>query len=164
MPYFESRKSVGERSRNEVAGYSARPLDFLSAPANNQLYGWTDSWGANERHFFPGLAAAMLLGIGLWRGSRPIRLVYGAGLGLAIVLTLGFNGGLYTLLYDWVLPFRALRVPARAGILILLSTAVLAGAGLAWLLARLTRPPGKTGTRRGSDLRGVNRVRARRRR
>ena len=137
MPYFESRKSVGERSRTEVAGYSAKPLDFLSAPANNRLYGWTDSWGENERRFFPGLAAAMLLGIGLWRGSGPIRLVYGAGLGLAIVLTLGFNGGLYTLLYDWVLPFRALRVPARAGILILLSTAVLAGAGLAWLLARL---------------------------
>ena len=52
------------------------------------------------------------------------------------MLTLGFNAGLYTLLYDWVLPFRGLRVPARAGILVLLGIAVLAGAGFARVLGR----------------------------
>jgi len=41
------------------------------------------------------------------------------------------------LLYEWVLPYRGLRVPARADILILVGLAVLAGYGLDRLLKRL---------------------------
>jgi len=137
VPYLDSRDAVGERPRSEVEEYSARPADFLSAPANNWLYGWTDAWGANERHLFPGLVAVVLVAVGLWRTADPRLRVHGLGLVLAVVLALGFNAGLYTLLYDWVLPYRGLRVPARAGILILLGTAVLAGAGLARLLDRV---------------------------
>jgi hypothetical protein len=134
VPYLDSREALGERPRKEVAKYSARPTDFLAAPASNWLYGWTDAWGANERHLFPGLVALVLALVGVWRtADRRLRL-HGLGLVFAVMLALGFNAGLYRLLYDWVLPFRGLRVPARAGILILLGTAVLAGAGLARLL------------------------------
>ena len=136
VPYQESLRAVGERPRADVAGYSARPLDFLSAPANNWLYGRTSRWGANERHLFPGVVALALAVVGLWGTTDPRLRIHGLGLGFALVLALGFNAGLYTLLYDWVLPFRGLRVPARAGILVLLGIAVLAGAGLARILGR----------------------------
>jgi hypothetical protein len=77
---------------------------------------------------------------GLWPPFNRVRMVQAVGLALAVDLTLGFNGGLYRLLYDWVLPFRGLRVPARADILVLLGTAVFAGFGLTRLMAELTRP------------------------
>jgi len=69
-----------------------------------------------------------------------VRIIHAVGLALAVDLTLGFNGGLYRLLYDWVLPFRGLRVPARADILVLLGTAVFAGYGLTRLMGELNRP------------------------
>ena len=139
IPYLETRKQVGERSESEVAGYSARPADFVSAPRNNLLYGWTDPIGANERHLFPGAVAVVLVLVGLWRPLDRIGVVHAAGLVLSIVLALGFNGYLYTWLYEWVLPYRGLRVPARAGILILLGTAVFAGFGLVRVQAWLSR-------------------------
>jgi hypothetical protein len=71
-------------------------------------------------------------------------MVHAIGLALAVDLTLGFNGGLFRLLYDWVLPFRGLRVPARADILVLLGTSVFAGYGLARLLAEASRPAVRT--------------------
>ena len=136
VPYQESLRAVGERPRSDVAAYSARPLNFLSAPSNNWLYGGTSRWGANERHLFPGAVALALSLVGLWGTADPRLRIHGLGLGFALLLALGFNAGLYTLLYDWVLPFRGLRVPARAGILVLLGIAVLAGAGLARILGR----------------------------
>ena len=136
VPYQQSHKAVGDRPRSEVAAYSARPLNFLSAPANNWLYGRTSQWGANERYLFPGAVALALAVVGLWRTANPRLRIHGVGLAFSLVLALGFNAGLYTLLYDWVLPFRGLRVPARAGILVLLGIAVLAGAGFARVLSR----------------------------
>ena len=136
VPYQHSHKAVGDRPRAEVADYSARPLDFLSTPANNWLYGPTAPWGANERHLFPGVMALALAVAGLWGTADPRLRIHGVGLVFSLVLALGFNAGLYTLLYDWVLPFRGLRVPARAGILVLLGIAVLAGAGFSRVLRR----------------------------
>ena len=123
IPYMRSRAELGDRPPTDVASYSAVPSDFLSAPRNNRLYGWTEPIGANERHLFPGVVATLLLIVGLWPPYDRTRLLHAAGLALALELTLGFNGGLYQLLYEWVLPFRGLRVPARADILVLLGTA-----------------------------------------
>jgi hypothetical protein len=139
IPYLQSRAAVGERSVNDVKIYSATPVDFVSAPESNRVYGWTSTSGANERHLFPGAAALALAVIGLTVSrDRRIR-IHAVGLAFALVLTLGTTAGLYSLLYEWVLPFRGLRVPARAGILVLLGTAVLAGTGLVWLGARWSR-------------------------
>ena len=63
---------------------------------------------------------------------------------MALELTFGFNAHVYKLLYDWVLPFRGLRVPARAYVLVLLGVAVIAGVGFSRLIAslrRVTRAP-----------------------
>jgi hypothetical protein len=123
----------------EIAGYSATLTDFLSAPATNRLYGWTERFGANERHLFPGLVAVSLLIVGLWPPLDRRRAVHAAALALAFQLALGSNGWIYDLLYAWVLPYRGLRVPARADILIVLGTAVLAGYGMSRLAARMGR-------------------------
>jgi hypothetical protein len=140
VPYMRSRADVGERNPSEIAGYSAVPSDFLSAPSNNRFYGWTDFLGANERHLFPGFVALALLVVGFWPPLDRTRMLHAVGLALAVDLTLGFNGGLYQFLYAWVLPFRGLRVPARADILVLLGTAVIAGFGLTRITRTIRRP------------------------
>jgi len=139
LPYLDSRSVVGERKVEEITGYSAQPLDFLSAPSTNRLYGWTSEWGANERHLFPGVVVVCLAVAALWRTADRRLRVHAVGLVVALILTLGLNAGVYRVLYELVLPYRGLRVPARAAILMLLSLSVLAGAGLAWILRRL--PP-----------------------
>ena len=138
LPYMKSRAEVGDRPMSDVVGYSAHPMDFLSAPANNVLYGWTDELATNERHLFPGIVATLLLVVGLWPPLDRTRAVHAAALAFALLLTLGVNGPIYKLLYDWVLPFRGLRVPARADILVLLGTSVLAGFGLTRLMSAMT--------------------------
>ncbi len=140
VPYMRSRSEVGDRPPGELSTYSAKPADFAAAPANSLLYGWTEPFASNERHLFPGFVGLVLLIAGLWPPLNRVRIVHAVGLALAVDLTLGFNGGLYRLLYDWVLPFRGLRVPARADILVLLGTAVFAGYGLTRLMTALTSP------------------------
>jgi hypothetical protein len=63
------------------------------------------------------------------------RWAYALGLLFAFDLSLGFNGLSYRLLYDYVLPYRGLRVPARMGIITGFSLAVLVGYGAARLAA-----------------------------
>jgi len=139
LPYLGNRERVGDRPAGEIAGYSAELTDFVSAPRTNRLYGWTDSFGAPERHLFPGLVAVSLLVVGLWPPLDRQRAIHAAALALAFQLALGSNGWIYDLLYEWVLPYRGLRVPARADILVVLGTAVLAGYGMARLARRLGR-------------------------
>ena len=64
--------------------------------------------------------------------ARPSRteFAYGLGLLLAFDVSLGLNGLTYSPLYDYFLPFRALRIPARMGIMVGFSLAVLAGYGV----------------------------------
>ena len=139
VPYMQNRSRVGDRNPREISGFSAEMKDFLSAPSTNRLYGWTAGLSVDERHLFPGLVAGALLVVGLWPPFSRMRMAHAVGLALALQLTLGFNGFIYGPLYEWVLPFKGLRVPARADILVLLGTCVLAGFGLARILARIER-------------------------
>jgi hypothetical protein len=90
-----------------------------------------------ERRLFPGFVAVALAIVGLWPPLNAIRLAYGLGLLLAFDVSLGFNGLLYPALYDYFLPFKALRVPARMGLMVGFSLAVLAGYGVARIAGRL---------------------------
>jgi hypothetical protein len=130
LPYLANRDRLGDRRASDVAVYSAEASDFLSAPNNSVLYGWTERAGAPERHFFPGFVAIFLVVVGVWPPFDRVRVLHVAGLLLAVQLALGFNGLIYRTLYEWVLPFRGMRVPARADILILVGTAILAGFGM----------------------------------
>jgi hypothetical protein len=69
-----------------------------------------------------------------------VRVAYALGLGLAFDLTLGFNATTYRFLYEYAPPFRALRIPALAVILVAFSLAVLAGFGIARVSARIKAP------------------------
>jgi hypothetical protein len=64
-------------------------------------------------------------------------LAYALGLILAFDVSLGFNGVIYRGLYDYFLPFKALRIPARMGLMVGFSLAVLAGYGATRIAERL---------------------------
>ena len=145
--YLGAHKVVGERPRDEVEqNGSARPSDYLGVAEENVLYGsLLKPFGRGERRLFPGFLAVALAIAGAstlstrrtagTRGTagtqRTIVLAYLLGLLIAFDISLGFNGITFRLLYDYALPFRGLRIPARAGIIVGFSIAVLAGFGVA---------------------------------
>lgn len=143
LPYFANREVVGVRQPFEVLTYSAQPQDYLVANHKNLVYGWTDSMlGSSERHLFPGAIAIGLALLGLIRPSRAARtrvVAYAAGLVFAIDASLGLNGWFFAWAYDHLPGFQGLRAPARFGIIVVLSLAVIGGFGAARLFAELTR-------------------------
>jgi hypothetical protein len=137
VPYLQIRQKVGDRRTHDVQVYSATARDFISAPSTNRLYGWSYSLGAPERHLFPGLVVTGLFVVGLWPPLSRTVVVHLVGLIASLELTFGLNAHVYRFLYEWVLPFRGLRVPARAYVLVLAGIAVIAGVGLTRVLAAL---------------------------
>jgi len=143
-PYREATKTKGERSRYEVAAYSAWPSDYLRAHFRSALYGEHMLEGRQpERALFPGVVPIALAAAGLTPPLGAVRLAYVAGLLVAFDGSLGFNGLSYPYLYDWFSPIRGLRVPARFSVLVGLSLAVLAGFGVRRLM---TLPRHRRGT------------------
>jgi hypothetical protein len=139
--YLSARQLVGERRTEEIMAGSARWRNYLAAPASNRLYGWTaERFGRHERRLFPGLVALTLAIVALWPPWSAVRAAYALGLVFAIDLTLGLHGLSYRFLYAHATPFRALRIPALAVILVGFSLAVLAGFGIARISARLRAP------------------------
>ena len=123
------RQSIGERPKAAVQIYSAQPSDYLAI-----RHPMPRSGGCNERQVFPGVLIVVLALVAVWPPVRPVRVVYLVGLAVAFDLSLGTNGIVYPFLYDWCLPFRGLRAPARYSMLVGLSLAVLAGFGSARLI------------------------------
>jgi hypothetical protein len=68
------------------------------------------------------------------------KIAYALGLLIAFDISLGYHGLTYPLLYEYFVPFRALRIPARNGIIVGLSLAVLAGYGVAHMAAMVRSP------------------------
>jgi hypothetical protein len=137
--YLGARRVVGERPAAEVASQSASLENYLGPPEANLLYGRVlSAFAAPERHLFPGFVAVALALVALWPPLSRTRAAYALGLVVALDMSLGFNGLTYRVLYDYVLPFRALRIPARMGVLVGFSLAVLAGCGTARILRRVS--------------------------
>lgn len=156
--YLAARSVVGERGLEEVAQFSATWRNYLAPPELNVVYGnLFAGFRDPERRLFPGFVAVALAIVGLWprkhentkpnggsfalswfRGyvSTP-QFAYALGLILAFDVSLGFNGVIYRGLYDYFLPFKALRVPARMGLMVGFSLAVLAGYGATRIVERL---------------------------
>jgi hypothetical protein len=136
--YLGARKVVGERGRQEVADGSAMPRNYLAPPEVNLVYGKLFArFMEPERRLFPGFIAIALAAVALWPPLSATRIAYALGLLIAFDVSLGFNGVVYRALYDYFLPFRALRIPARMGIMVGFSLAVLAGYGAARIGERL---------------------------
>jgi hypothetical protein len=140
--YMAARKVVGERGLAEVADGSATWRNYLAPPEVNAVYGKMFArFMQPERRLFPGFVAIALAMVGLWPPVSATRLAYGLGLLLAFDVSLGFNGVIYRALYDYFLPFKALRIPARMGLMVGFSLAVLAGHGATRLVSRLRSQP-----------------------
>jgi hypothetical protein len=134
--YLAARRVVGERSAEEVTSGSATWRNYLSAPSVNAVYGrWSEVFGGSERRLFPGFVAIALAIVAMCPPISKIRLTYGIALLFAFDVSLGFHGLTYPALYAYVLPFRALRIPARMGLIVGFTLAVLAGLGAARLTA-----------------------------
>jgi hypothetical protein len=140
--YLEARKVVGERSAEEVEKGSAQIRNYLGPPEFNLLYGEAlKPFADGERRLFPGFAAIALALVGILMAprletNRRAIWAYTVGLAVAFDLSLGFNGLLYPVLYEYVLPFRGLRIPARMGVIVGFSLAVLAGFGTDAMMRR----------------------------
>lgn len=153
LAYLEVRRVVGERALQEVVDGSATWQSYLAAPAANVMYGKVFArFVRPERVLFPGFVAVVLAVVALLprgrfepelRTSNPepgTRFAYALGLLFAFDISLGVHGVTYRLLYEYVLPFRALRAPARMGVMVGFSLAVLAGFGVARIASALRSP------------------------
>lgn len=138
-PYLRSRAHLGERDEIVNRVYSAWPGDYLKPNARSTTYGSRLPTGEAERCLFPGITPVVLSAIALIPPMSTASLAYGTALLLSFDTSLGFNGQLYPTLYDLILPFRGLRVPARFSVLVGLSLAILAGLGLARVTRRMSR-------------------------
>jgi hypothetical protein len=144
LPYLAATRELGPRPAGDVLTFSAEWASYISAPWQNWLWGWT-AWGfiGNERHLFPGVASVVLAIAGCaWRPRRLV-LMYLALTILAVELSLGLNGMLYSWLYDHFFAFRGFRAPARFAILACCAMSVLAGFGFLFLERLLAKIPAR---------------------
>jgi hypothetical protein len=131
-PYLQTRAEFGERRAEEVSTFSAVPSDYLRVPMENRLRGSREHNGVapDERSLFPGTVAIVLAVLALLPPLSRLSVTY---LGLALVaadLSFGSHGVSFQLLQLFSVA-GSLRSPARFGVLVLLSIAVLAAIGAA---------------------------------
>jgi hypothetical protein len=135
IPYLDTRHDVGERRRAEVTGYGTRPADFLGSHRNARGLLPLDGFGAPERHLYPGVVVVLLAAVALVPPVPAAVVAAVCGLAFALEMSRGLNGALYGWAFDHVFLFRGLRAPARMAVLVQLSLCILAGFGVARLLA-----------------------------
>jgi hypothetical protein len=144
LPYQAARRTVGERTDDDVIFYSATPNDYLSPRYDNALYGRRrllkvygppNNFG-DERHLFPGLLVACLALLSLWPPVSRTTLAYVTVAVFAFDASLGVHGHVYPWLRALLLPYRGLRVPARFATLAAMASVVLAAIGTARLIQR----------------------------
>ncbi|MBF6614093.1 MAG: hypothetical protein IVW55_13270 [Chloroflexi bacterium] len=157
IPYAQANSDLGlSRTIYEVQNWSAEWGWYTNVTADNWLYGYVLAPSmvttSGERQLFFGIIPFLLALAGLVRGRGRARFFYLA-LGIfAFAMTFGLSRNLpgtsfevplpYALFYNWLPGFKALRVPIRFSVLVDFSIYVLAGYGLARLLAwRPTRQP-----------------------
>jgi hypothetical protein len=156
-PYFTVERRFGlQRTLADADGFAAWPANYLSATSSLRLQAVRPlvdlveardpslQVGAAERQLYPGTFVLLLVIVGLLRArwSRwigpALLILLGVALSFGptfhprndVTVSLPFPMP-YTLLFDYVPGFTALRVPARFGALTVLGLALLAGEGLA---------------------------------
>src|SRR5688572_27678757 len=135
-PYLQSRQQHGARKVAEITEYSARPADFLRVPPHNRLRGRSQSGPApDERSLFPGTAPLLLAAAAFVPPVAPSAWMYLGLTAVSVDAALGMNGLMFPLLHRVAPALTSLRAPARFGVLVLLSLAVLAGFGAAKIMS-----------------------------
>lgn len=130
LPYRAAAHDVGARALEDIATYSATPINYLSTSALSWAWGWTaDRWGGPERRLFPGLAAVLLAGLACTRRPRGPVVLYLLTAALAVELSFGLNGPGYRALIEHATALQGFRSLARFAVLAEGALAVLAALG-----------------------------------
>lgn len=142
LPYQQVHDDLGvEREMAEVNVWSADPGDYVSVWPDNRLYNslLDDNFRHIEQALFPGLAIVVLAAVGVthprFRREKWLLLAIVAG---SVVLSFGLSGTLfgrevplpYRVFYEGLPGFKAIRVPARFGLVALVGLGGLAGLGV----------------------------------
>jgi hypothetical protein len=150
--YYQLQRDLGfTRTPDELPGLSAQLADYFRVASGGWSWGGLLGVGIGERELFHGVvvigfAAIGACTIGRRNAADAIRGTWTRAVGTYLLLTLlavwlsmgPGTGRPYGLLFDFVPGFNGLRVPARLSAVVIVALAVLAGAGFAWLLERLT--------------------------
>ena len=127
LPYLDKLQGGTVRSLEAASSFSAGVTEYVSSYSRVHAF-----LPKAAEPLFPGfvalgLAAAALIGAS-GEGTRKWCWALVGVTGVA--LSAGPALGLFSFLYHIAAPYRALRVPSRAGVLLLLAVAVLAACGL----------------------------------
>jgi hypothetical protein len=153
-PYLKvsSEYPTAKRTLKEVRNYSSGPAALVSASSENRVWGSVTAparehvHSKNEDVFWPGglilvLALIGLAGVGGSVYTRRLRLGLASGIVVCSMLAMGLGltgaGYPYRLLFDYAPGWDGVRVPGRVFTLATLFYALLAGAGVQWLLVRV---------------------------
>jgi hypothetical protein len=143
--YVRSQPARGVRQVESIAEFSATPADYarpgVATPAYRRFLPHVVH---AERALFPGLVPMILLAAALWPPYSGPRAAFAAAGLIAFDGSLGLHGVLYPLVYKVAFPFQSIRVPARFGMLVMLTIAVLAGYGASRLMSRLRTSAART--------------------
>lgn len=133
LAYSANRITLGDRLDRDVLLYSATWSNYLATTAANVWYSASAGYGQPERFLFPGALALVLAAIGVITVDRRKAsvLVLGA---FGLLVSFGLNSPLFEVLRAVAFPYRGLRAPARASILLYLALAALAAYGWARLM------------------------------
>ncbi|MEO7190052.1 MAG: hypothetical protein ABI051_03245 [Vicinamibacterales bacterium] len=142
-PYLAAQPAKGERPLDTVEFYSATPGDYGHAHWRSLLYGHYLKSEHPERELFPGVMPLALGAAAFLPPVGPAAIAYGAGLLYAFDGSLGTHGLTYPLLYRSSGIIRGMRVPARFGIIVGMTLALLAAFSVARLLSRLRTTTGQ---------------------
>jgi hypothetical protein len=124
-PYWSKLGSGMARSLETASEFEATALDYASS--FSRLHGFLPK---EDEPLFPGFVALALAGLAIFTAERRRSWAFLAIAALGVALSFGPALGLFSMLYELFAPYRALRVPSRAGILFLLGIAMLAAVGL----------------------------------
>ena len=136
MAFVAAQPMKGAREPYEVEFYSAYPSDYLRANRFSALWSTRLRPPANERTLFPGAAPLALAAVAIAPPLGTMRLIYTAGLLVSLDGSLGLHGVAYPFYYQFLPPFRGIRVAARFAALVGLTLAILAGFGARRVLHR----------------------------
>ncbi len=146
MPYSSLQGTTGfTRSLEGARQFSADWRAYFASSARG--HSWMLSLiGHGREQLFPGFIAIVFGFAGAATGwfargrLREVSLLYTSLAGLAYWASLGPSGGLYSVLYSTIPIFSLLHAPSRFGVVVAFALSVLAGIGVAALLARVSRP------------------------
>jgi hypothetical protein len=127
--YTLNRVTLGDRLESDIRLYSATLGNYLATTAANVMHGgWSAHFGSVRTLFVPWRPGDYISGLGLYSFDRRRATLVTVG-AIGFVISLGLNTPFYQLLRALVLPYRGLRAPARASILVFLALGALGAYG-----------------------------------